>query len=293
MLPRIRALLKEVAYNQIRILTGRQLILLNPYISGKLVPFGEHIRGYIVPRSRTSAGSSKGNLPVPPPELREGDFDTEEDYLSYGRRDTTTMLNILNKAGESPPKLPRVLDFGCAAGRMLRFYPQVPGKSELWGVDISAEHIAWCQQHLSPPFLFSMSTTSPHLPFEDNYFDLVYSASVFTHISNLADAWFLELRRILRSGGYAYITIHDKRTVELLFTKYRRSHPIFVEEVRLFDKRTSVFSQDYACFSMGVEPRAQVFYDVSYLTQKWSRFARVLSVTPEAHDYQTAILLQK
>ena len=42
-----------------------------------------------------------------------------------------------------------------------------------------------------------------------------------------------------------------------------------------------------------------MFYDITYLTQnityltqKWSRFANVLSVTPEAHDYQTALLLQ-
>jgi len=45
------------------------------------------------------------------------------------------------------------------------------------------------------------------LPFEDSSFDLVYCGSVFTHVSDLADAWFLELRRILRKGGYAYINL--------------------------------------------------------------------------------------
>ena len=98
-----------------------------------------------------------------------------------------------------------------------------------------------------------------------------------------------------RPFGYAYITIHDKRTVELLFTKYKDSKNVsgFREMVRRFDERTSVFSQDYAQFSFGADPESQVFYDREYLVQKWSRFANVLSVTPEAYGYQTAILVQK
>jgi SAM-dependent methyltransferase len=206
-----------------------------------------------------------------------------------------TMLDILTRAGVSPQTLTRVLDFGCASGRMLRFYPYTTSRSEVWGIDIGAEYINWCQQHLSPPFLFALATTSPHLPFEDNYFDLIYSGSVFTHISDLADTWFLELRRILRRGGYAYISIHDKHTVELLLTKYATSkeHSTFVEQVRQFAERTSVLSQDYASFSYGTDPESQVFYDVEYLVQKWSRFAKVVSVVPEAYEYQTAILLQK
>jgi SAM-dependent methyltransferase len=208
-----------------------------------------------------------------------------------------TMLSILERVGESSQTLTRVLDLGCAGGRMLRFYPYIPGESELWGVDISARHITWCQHNLSPPLLFAMSTTSPHLPFEDNYFDLVYCGSVFTHISDLADTWFLELRRILRGGGYAYITIHDERTLELLFTdtRYKDKKHLnwFRKSIRQFDKRTSVSSQDYALFSIGADPESLVFYDREYLVQKWSRFAKVLSVTPESYSHQTAILVQK
>ena len=104
------------------------------------------------------------------------------------------------------------------------------------GVDINAKHINWCQLNLGPPFFFATTTTAPHLPFEDGYFDLIYSGSVFTHISDLADAWLLELRRIVRKGGYLYITIHDKRTVEVLLTvqgpsalyRVRRAGPILL-----------------------------------------------------------------
>jgi ubiquinone/menaquinone biosynthesis C-methylase UbiE len=227
--------------------------------------------------------------------LWEGYASTPEEYLESAQHDMAIMLEILSKAGASPQELARVLDFGCAAGRMLRFYPHREGTSERWGVDINAQHINWCQLHLSPPFSFVTTTTAPHLPFEDGYFDLVYSGSVFTHISDRADAWFLELRRIVRKGGYLYITIHDKRTVEVLLTKYK-DHPLFtdfVELVRGFCERTGVRSQNYAYFTILADPISQVFYDEAYLVRKWSRWAEVLSVTPEAHDHQAALLLRK
>ena len=234
-------------------------------------------------------------LPVPPMHLWEGYASTPEEYLEGAQHEMTTMLAILSKAGASPQELTRVLDFGCAAGRMLRFYPRSEGTSELWGVDINAKHINWCQLNLSPPLSFATTTTAPHLPFEDGYFDLIYSGSVFTHISDLADAWFLELRRIVRKGGYLYITIHDRRTVELLLTKYK-DHPHFTQFVglvRSFCERTGVRSQKYAYFTILGDPVSQVFYDEDYLVRKWSQWAEILSITPEAHYHQAALLLRK
>src|SRR5262245_9109116 len=300
MLTRARALLTRIVYEAVHPYIGRLLpatnIILNPYISGKLFPLQATKAYSITAQVNSPPGRvSKGTLPVPPKELWEGYGDTQEDYLFCGHQDMASMLGILKGAGESPQRLLRVLELGCAAGRMLRFYPYIEGKSEIWGVDIKAQHICWCQQHLSPPFFFATTTTMPHLPFEDSYFDLVYCGSVFTHISDLADAWFLELRRVLRRGGYAYITIHDKNTVDLLFTKYkdRKDYLFLIDMIRRLDEETSVLSQDYACFSIGSEPKTQVFYDVDYIVQKWSRLAKVLSVTKEAYGYQTALLLQK
>jgi ubiquinone/menaquinone biosynthesis C-methylase UbiE len=271
-------------------------IVSNPYIAAKFFPLqGSNSYHIVLKSSNTPSPSLKESLPVPPKELWWGYGDTEEEYLSQGRRDTSTMLEVLKKAGASPETFDRVLDLGCAAGRMLRFYPHSSDKSELWGTDVDASYISWCQQHLSPPFLFFTTTTSPHLPFEDNYFDLIYCGSVFTHISDLADAWLLELRRVLRKGGYAYITIHDKTTMELMLTRSWKSKATVeaVDTVKRFAEKTSIRAKDYAWFSFEQDPNSQVFYDTQYLVEKWSRFAKVVSVTPEAYGYQTAILLQK
>ena len=104
---------------------------------------------------------------------------------------------------------------------MIRHLEDFAESSEIWGLDINAEQIFWCKQHLDPPFHFATTTTIPHLPFEDGYFDFVYAGSVFTHIDDLADSWLLELRRVLSRDGRLYVTIHDNRTIELLNTLYR------------------------------------------------------------------------
>jgi len=268
-------------------------ILANPYVAGKLFPLEENRRFYVVHKG--SRARSHDDLPVPPQELWEGYGKTADEYLASGRQDMQSMLSILRRAGAVPEDCARVLELGCAAARMLRYFPHPAGRSELWGVDIKAKHITWCQQHLSPPLLFATTTTAPHLPFEDRYFDLIFCGSVFTHISDLADAWFLELRRILVPGGYAYITIHDKHSVELLLGKYRdrQDYEFLVDILRNLDRETSVLSQDYAAFAVGHEPGVQVFYDIDYLVQKWSRLAEAVSVAPEAYGYQTAIVARK
>jgi ubiquinone/menaquinone biosynthesis C-methylase UbiE len=104
---------------------------------------------------------------------------------------------------------------------MLRHVPEFAPKAELWGVDISAQHVQWCVNNLTPPMHFATTTTIPHLPFEDRYFDLVFCGSVFTHIEDMQQSWLLELGRVLRPLGKLFMTIHDEHTVALLDTSSR------------------------------------------------------------------------
>ena len=287
---------------EIASLLAPERILRNPYVSAKTLHPLQGTEGYyILPNGLPSpCPSPAGSLPVPPPELWEGYGQTEEEYLALGRQHMGSMIQIVVDAGDAPETFNRVLDFGCAAGRMLRFYPWRGQSAELWGLDIKAHHISWCQQHLGSPFLFATTTTFPHLPFPDNYFDLVYCGSVFTHIMDLPDAWFLELRRVTREDGYLYITITDKHSLDVRFkhADKDKASDWFLEMIRRFDQQTSVLSQNYGCFafeggSWGGYPVPQVFYDVDYLANKWSRLAKLRSVTPEAYGLQTALLFQK
>src|ERR1700686_3115035 len=57
---------------------------------------------------------------------------------SEGQDDVAQMLGILNEVEHRPVALGRVLDLGCASGRMLRFLPREE-TSEHWGLTSFAE----------------------------------------------------------------------------------------------------------------------------------------------------------
>jgi cyclopropane fatty-acyl-phospholipid synthase-like methyltransferase len=75
---------------------------------------------------------------------------TIDGFLSSGKTHIETMKRILESSGFCIKEGNRVLDFGCAAGRMIRWFDDIAEQCEIWGVDVSAEHIIWCQQHLAP-----------------------------------------------------------------------------------------------------------------------------------------------
>ncbi len=101
-----------------------------------------------------------------------------------------------------------VLDFGCGCGRVLGHLPELAPGPALAGVDVDAEAIAWAQEHL-PGIDFRVSTARPPLPFADATFGLVYSISVFSHLSvGDQDAWLAELARVLAPGGLALLSTH-------------------------------------------------------------------------------------
>jgi SAM-dependent methyltransferase len=259
-------------------------IAASPALTGKLRPLGGSDGAFVLERSH------KGE-DVPPKDLWEGYADHGAAYLESGRRDADTMLRLLAEHGAG--RFARVLDLGCAAGRVLRHLPKADD-AEHWGVDISAAHIRWCQQNLAG-LNFATTTTAPHLPFQDCYFELVFAASVFTHISDLADAWLLELRRVLRPGGWAYLTVHDLTSYELLMTQYA-SDPLFgrlTKALQAFEKRHRMRGRSVDSFSFGPDPDSQVFYNPDYLTAKWGEWIDVIAYVPQAHEHQSVLLLRK
>jgi len=177
---------------------------------------------------------------------------------------------------------------------MIRWLANHVPTCEIWGLDVSARHIVWCQENMSPPFYFATVTTASHLPFEDNYFDLVYCGSVFTHIDDLSDAWLLEVKRIIRKGGRAYINVHDNNTLDFVLNRKVQ----WAEETRNYllsqDKKLNFIQSNYYkfCIDPGT-PNTNVFYDIDYLRQHWGRILQIVSVTPEAYGYETAGVMQK
>jgi SAM-dependent methyltransferase len=199
--------------------------MADPSLAAKFYPYQKDSSSFVVLAPSTEQEQSGGRLlPIPPQWLWMGYGDTPEQYLESGRASFEHITRVTSASGFSFEAAMRILDFGCASGRTLRWFHDLSGRCEPWGVDILDECIMWCQRHLSPPFRFAATTSFPHLPFEDEYFDFIYTESVFTHIADLADMWLLELRRILRPGGRLGITLHDNHTIALVLNPDHPDH---------------------------------------------------------------------
>ena len=144
-------------------------------------------------------------LPLPPLRLaqRIGSV-TLEDFDQSGHDIHQTILRTLPKEWDWNGK--RCLDFGSGVGRALRHFADEAEQAEFWGCDIDGPSIRWSVQNLSPPFRFFQIGEVPTLPFEDNSFDLVYAVSVLSHIHSTWHQWLMEIRRILKPGGYFFAT---------------------------------------------------------------------------------------
>ena len=106
----------------------------------------------------------------------------------------------------------RVLDFGCGAGRVLRHFLSEAEQAELWGCDIDAASIDWLQVHLVPPLRVFVNSEWPPIPHPDGSFDLIWAASVFTHLASSWSAWLLELHRALAPSGLLLVSFIGERT---------------------------------------------------------------------------------
>lgn len=105
-------------------------------------------------------------------------------------------LAVDHKASDGP-----ILDWGCGCARVAQFI----GHPSLYGCDIDADNIAWCQKHIVGKF----STIAPREPtaYPDNYFDIVYGVSVFTHLDTIHELfWLQELCRITKPGGLVMVS---------------------------------------------------------------------------------------
>lgn len=95
----------------------------------------------------------------------------------------------------------RVLDFGCGWGRHMHYFWQIVKAENLYGTDIDPNLVELCSQ-LFPSGNFVQNFVKKPMPLEKDFFDIVWSYSVFSHLNE--DAHMICMRdicRVLRPGG--------------------------------------------------------------------------------------------
>lgn len=176
-------------------------------------PFDFVVDGDVLWHYEVQSTDAVLDVPMPPSEVVAitqggGNVDAYRDSILSG---LTTMKAIV-------PGDPRdILDIGCGTGRLLLGWWADDPSRHLAGVDINADLIRWNRENLGDVADWRVSALDPPLPFADRSFDLIQLVSVFTHLPlHRQRVWIEEVRRLLRPGGRAIITLHGEVYAALL-----------------------------------------------------------------------------
>jgi SAM-dependent methyltransferase len=117
------------------------------------------------------------------------------------------LLERYTTHGPLPLAKSRVLDFGCGWGRLTRYLARDVEPGRLFGCDPVEGILQVCRDNGVPATLARSEFLPDRLPFDEE-FELAFSFSVFTHISEPAHERCLHaLHRSLRPGALLVLTI--------------------------------------------------------------------------------------
>jgi cyclopropane fatty-acyl-phospholipid synthase-like methyltransferase len=226
-------------------------------------------------------------VPIPSAALRfrvHGDLDAES-FLETGRQCSDDIRAALADVGREIDSFERILDFGCGCGRTLQWLAAKARRGSLYGTDIDEEAIAWCRASIESA-MFSVNGELPPLGYPNDYFDLVYAVSVFTHLSEDRQlAWLRELRRVATPGALVVLTVRGASYAEQLAAT----------EAEELERRGFAFSRMPPYFQALFPSWYQTAtITEAYIRRTWSAELDVLRHIPQALDgCQDVIVLQK
>jgi SAM-dependent methyltransferase len=247
----------------------------------------------------------RDTLPIPSPADREGYFDDDLLYWLFGLGDARLLEEVTAARGRPLGAGQRLLDMGCATGRVLRHLHLQHPELDLVGVEIGRHHVEWVRRHLPAAIWVAQTTVLPSLPLADASVDVLYAGSVFTHIGDFEEAWLLELHRVLRPEGLALLTFHPERTwaemsapshvvTQTVTGPRHRAEPMGVEPLtadvfggEMPAPRVVMYQPDVAAYN------TITVHSAAWIEARWGRWFEVERVIERAHgDHQDAAVLR-
>ncbi len=177
----------------------------------------------------------------------------------------------------------RLLNVGCAHGP--DFLP-FKDSFELYGVDFSAKMLTLAQKYASK-FDFKVDVVladAQLLPFSNDAFDYAIAVATYHHIAGRKERQnaFVELNRVLRPGGEAYITVWNKWQSRFFLkgkevpVAWKTSEQTLYRYYYLYSYRE--FEQDlrYVGFSIiKIEPEESFRFPIKYFSKNICALVRV------------------
>jgi SAM-dependent methyltransferase len=236
----------------------------------------------------------RDRFPLPSTEDREGYYGP--DHFSYWASGLTDARLLMKAAAAHNVSVNDYLDLGCATGRVYRHFAVQWPQMRTIGCDINRLHVEWCNANLPQNSLVFQNHSIPSLPLPDSSVDLVSAFSVFTHIEALETAWLMELRRILRPGGIAWITLHSEFTLHEMDETWPLWMPVMTHpdaSKKLEPQRNFTGDRMVLRYLGSRSYSSNVFYKLDYVKRHWGRIFEIAEVRRRCPSYQDVLILKK
>ena len=205
---------------------------------------------------------------------------------SNDRKNLLRFLDVCNKDE-------KVLDIGCGIGNNLTLLKNL-GFSSIYGVDISD----YSKKYFPKIKFIKTDLENEKLPFNDNFFDVIYSKSLIEHFY-YPEKVFKEAYRVLKPGGiiitltpewkYIYKTFYEDYTHRVPFTKeslrdIHKIHNFKQVEVESFKQLPILFNKNlfYYFFNLISFLTRILVPDIFLMKTKWIRFSKEIMLLSNA-----------
>ena len=173
----------------------------------------------------------------------------------------------------------RILDFGGGIGNSVPYMRAAFADAELVVLDPSSESLDMARQRFPGSAVFR-EFDGETIPYDDNHFDLIFTACVFHHIdAAMHDALLKEIFRVLRPNGSFFVFEHNPRNP--LTRRAVRSCP--------FDKNAVLIEAGTMCGRVvgAGFPRPEIVYRIFFprFLCRLRLFERFLSNVPLGGQY--------
>lgn len=203
---------------------------------------------------------------TPEPELVMDAVQTVEDYSSCGEEGGALygpyLLNALQVSARLRPG-DRVLDLGCASGRLLNLIARWNPAVSFTGVDLAPQMLALAREQAAQWGLTNVSYREGDFSTLDdigaNEVDAVVSSMALHHLPDRAalTRCFASIKRVLRREGALYLMdfgrLRSKRAVEIFVAKVARTETESLSQDYRASLHAAFTPQDFAAEIAGLE----------------------------------------
>lgn len=133
--------------------------------------------------------------------------------LGLRERGPRRLLEMLEKVNCVVPEGGTVLDLGCGSGEAIAELKK-HGAARIIGLDISLDNLVLARKLLEEQGVEALLVAgcAEALPFDDDFFDFVYSPDVIEHVSSQSE-YLKQARRVLKSGGTVLLNSPNRFSV--------------------------------------------------------------------------------